>query len=221
MFSGIKLELPISIVTAIVSPNALPNESKIPAKIPDLTYGTITLLITSYFVAPRENAASLISAGTMLITSLPIDAEYGIIINANIREAVKIPTPTGIIPSFNSINLITGIKTIIPQKPYTTEGIPARSSTILFKKDETIPSLKYSPKNMEIEIEKGMDMIIANSDVNNVPVINGKDPKFRKTGSQSVLNKNPIPNSFIEGRELIKRVMKTEAIRTIMKTADR
>jgi len=38
---GIILEFPIIIVTAIVSPNALPKANKAPAKIPEPEYGRI------------------------------------------------------------------------------------------------------------------------------------------------------------------------------------
>src|SRR6185437_14852120 len=50
---GITLVFPITIVTAIVSPNALPSDNKTPANNPDLEYGKITSLITSYLVAPN------------------------------------------------------------------------------------------------------------------------------------------------------------------------
>ena len=50
---GIPLEFPISIVTAIVSPNALPKAKTKAEKIPEPEMGRITYLITSKRVAPK------------------------------------------------------------------------------------------------------------------------------------------------------------------------
>ena len=83
----------MTIVTAIVSLKARPKDIKMPANKPDFAWGKITYLVTSNGVAPSENAASFKSCGTIAITSLPIDAENGIIMIAKIMAAVKIPTP--------------------------------------------------------------------------------------------------------------------------------
>lgn len=45
---------PISIVTAIVSPNALPRANSKPANKPDFVYGIMIFVITSKRVAPNE-----------------------------------------------------------------------------------------------------------------------------------------------------------------------
>ncbi len=51
-------ELPISIVTAIVSPKALPSPRIIAEVIPEIEGRSIDILIISNFVDPRANAAS-------------------------------------------------------------------------------------------------------------------------------------------------------------------
>src|SRR5579883_1613396 len=93
---------PITIVTAIVSPTALASPSIAAAKIPDLAYGNTALEMTSHFVAPRDNIASLEIADTV-----------GIIIIAKITPAVKKSSPKGV-PEKKGINpryLFRGIST--------------------------------------------------------------------------------------------------------------
>lgn len=58
ILSGILLEFPITIVTAIVSPKALPKERRKPAKIPLKENGRVTDLRVSNSVAPKEIAPS-------------------------------------------------------------------------------------------------------------------------------------------------------------------
>ena len=99
MLVGILFAFPITIVTAIVSPNALPKDRTNPPKIPLKEKGRRIPFKTSKSVAPKEIAPSLTSSGTNDNTSLPIDAEYGIIIIDNINDAVNIPTPIGGIPN--------------------------------------------------------------------------------------------------------------------------
>jgi len=59
VFDGLKIlvgsfgELPIKTVTAIVSPNARPNDKRNPAEIPDMLAGKITFIITSVRVQPN------------------------------------------------------------------------------------------------------------------------------------------------------------------------
>ena len=54
---SILLEFPISIVTAIVSPNALPNANMIPPIIPEEAAGNTICKIASQRVAPKPTAA--------------------------------------------------------------------------------------------------------------------------------------------------------------------
>ena len=64
-----------------------------------------------------------------------------------------------------------------------TEGIPANSSIELLRSDDAIPSLKYSPRNMEMARENGIEIKSARKDVINVPTRNGTDPNSPDTGS--------------------------------------
>ena len=57
-------ELPIIIVTAIVSPIALPNANRTPAIIPDNAAGKITENIVFHLLAPIPYAAFLNFLGT-------------------------------------------------------------------------------------------------------------------------------------------------------------
>jgi hypothetical protein len=54
--------------------------------------------------------------------------------------------------------------------------MPARTSIELFKNAEKAPSLKYSPRNMEIDIENGIEMKRARKEVIRVPTRKGKAP---------------------------------------------
>jgi hypothetical protein len=64
-----------------------------------------------------------------------------------------------------------------------TEGIPARSSIELLISDEAIPSLKYSPRNMEIESENGIEIMSERNDVIKVPTKKDIEPNSLDTGS--------------------------------------
>ena len=56
--------LPITIVTAMVSPKARARPRKIDPKMPSLAYGTTTCHVDSHWVAPSASAASRCSRGT-------------------------------------------------------------------------------------------------------------------------------------------------------------
>ena len=92
---GIWLVFPMSIVTVIVSPNALPIANMYDEKIPEPATGKTTSLITSARVAPRLYALSFISFGTILMNSALSDAAYGTIIMASTNDAVSMPEPCG------------------------------------------------------------------------------------------------------------------------------
>src|SRR5260370_6043256 len=57
-------ELPITMVTAMVSPRARARARKMEPNIPERAYGTTTCQVDSHFVAPTANAASRRSLGT-------------------------------------------------------------------------------------------------------------------------------------------------------------
>src|SRR5208283_3939633 len=73
-YAGLKSEaeisglLPMTIVTAIVSPIALPKPSNVAPTIPDRAFERI-ILVVSHFVAPIANAASLCKLGIDCSTS--------------------------------------------------------------------------------------------------------------------------------------------------------
>ena len=89
-----------------------------------------------------------------------------------------------------------------------TDGIPARSSIAPLMKEDAIPSVKYSPRNIDMAIEKGKEIIKARKDVNNVPTMKGIAPNFSYTGSQVVPYIKLRPNLDIDGREPMNKVIK-------------
>lgn len=169
----------------------------------------IIFLITSNRVAPNEYAASFKSDGTRVTTSLPIEAEKGMTMIESIKEAVSIPTPWGVTPTCISIILTRGMRRNSPQRPKITEGIPARTSTELLKNAEIAPSLKYSPRKMEMKIEKGIDIASARKEVRSVPIRKGSAPNFSDATSHVFPIKNPNPKVFIDGTEATISVRQT------------
>jgi len=118
------------------------------------------------------------------------------------------------------INLVMGIRRNNPQSPYITEGIPARTSVELLKKFEINPSLKYSPRKMEMAMEKGMEIKRAIIDVISVPYKKGRAPNFSREGSQCLLIKKLIPKVLMDGIEAIKSVENMARRRTIIDSPD-
>ena len=95
-FGVILIVLPISIVTAIVSPITLLKDNINPAKIPERAYGKIILKMTSKRVLPKAYAASFKDCGHMAMTSFPRVHENGIIIKERTIIADKKLTPEGV-----------------------------------------------------------------------------------------------------------------------------
>ncbi len=87
--------------------------------------------------------------------------------------------------------------------------MPARSSIALLMKDAIIPSVKYSPRNIDIAIENGKEISKARKDVSNVPTRKGMVPNFSYTGSQIVPYIKLRPNFLIDGKESESNVIKT------------
>src|SRR5690606_3568287 len=73
------LELPLAIVTIIVSPIAREIPRTNEAIIPDIAAGITTFHVTSSLVEPRPSAPSLIELGTELIASSDREATIGMI----------------------------------------------------------------------------------------------------------------------------------------------
>ncbi len=91
--AAISCRFPITIVTAIVSPNARPNPRITAPTIPDRAYGTTAVQAASHRVAPRPKAASRWLAGTARRTSRDTDMMYGITMIARMIPAASIEFP--------------------------------------------------------------------------------------------------------------------------------
>ena len=81
------------------------------------------------------------------------------------------------------------------------EGIPERSSTVAFRKEENPPRFRYSPSSIDIASENGIDIKRAKNEVKRVPTRNGSAPNSPETGFHSFPVKNLHPNVLIEGKE--------------------
>ena len=79
----------MTIVTAIVSPIARPRPSIAAPEMPAREYGRTARRIISQRVAPSASAASLLSAGTVAMTSREIAETIGRIMIARISPAMK------------------------------------------------------------------------------------------------------------------------------------
>src|SRR6266481_5836236 len=87
--------LPMTKVTAIVSPSARPRPSMTPPTTPIRVYGRTTCQTTSVLVEPRAYALSLRIAGTVSNTSRMIDETNGSTMIARMNPAVSTPMPSG------------------------------------------------------------------------------------------------------------------------------
>src|SRR5882762_3168833 len=85
--------LPMTMVTAIVSPSARASARNTEPKIPMRAAGTTTFQVDSHFVAPRANAASRWSRGTASRTSRDTERTNGTIMIARTIPAVRNPMP--------------------------------------------------------------------------------------------------------------------------------
>ena len=86
-------ELPINIVTAIVSPRARPRPNTTAELIPEIEGERTASLIISYFVEPSAYEASFWWAGISSKIDLQIEEIVGTIMIDKISAAVKIPIP--------------------------------------------------------------------------------------------------------------------------------
>ena len=90
---GIRFALPITKVTAMVSPKARPKPSITPPITPFWVYGSTTCRTTSHVVHPKPYADSRKIAGVISNTSRITAATKGSTMNANTMPAAKIPMP--------------------------------------------------------------------------------------------------------------------------------
>ena len=122
-----RLELPIIIVTAMVSPKARPKANIIPPTIPEKAAGINTRKIVSQRVAPKPREACRKSGGKAAKESREIAIIIGRIIIAKITPAGNIPgPPKGVLKrgiqlklAFSQLprGLMIGISTNIPHNP--------------------------------------------------------------------------------------------------------
>ena len=96
-------------------------------------------------------------------------------------------------------SLRNGPITTIPQRPSTTLGIAASSSTSIPTGVLSTPGAS-SVRNSAIAIAIGTAIRSAISDVASVPQIRSSAPNLSVTAFHSVPVRNPTPNSLMEGR---------------------
>ena len=101
-----------------------------------------------------------------------------------------------------------------------TEGIPASSSVTFLRKEESRPSLKYSPRKMEMAREKGTQISRERKEVKSVPTRNGNAPNSLETGSHVLPKKNERPKPLSEGKEWMRRLTNMAASKTTIAKAD-
>ena len=102
-----------------------------------------------------------------------------------------------------------------------TEGIPASRSVTFLRKEASGPSLKYSPRKIEMAKEKGRQISRERKDVKSVPARNGNAPNSLDTGFHVLLKKNERPNALSEGREWRSKLNNIAASRTTIAMVDR
>ncbi len=85
--------MPITMVTAMVSPNALPRPSSDAPTMPDRARGSTAMRIISHRVAPRASAASFSFRGVLRKTSRHTAAMIGRTMIASTSPALKYDTP--------------------------------------------------------------------------------------------------------------------------------
>src|SRR5690625_2276151 len=87
--------LPMTNVTAMVSPSARPRPSMMPPITPPLVKGSTTFQTTSHVVEPNPYADSFSMGGTTSKTSRMTAVMNGMTMMDRIRPAVKMPMPNG------------------------------------------------------------------------------------------------------------------------------
>src|SRR5579863_433707 len=203
--------LPITMVTAIVSPSARPSASTHAPKMPTRAAGKTTFIAVSHFVDPSAIEASRKSRGIAAMTSREIAVTVGRIINAKMIPPVSRPTPrigpekSGVQPrtccnAGPNVVRMNGESTNRPHKPYTTLGTAASSS---IKNESGCPSHRgaKSARKTAAMIPMNAARTIAISEVMTVPKIIGSAPNLLVIGSQELLKINPGPNLTIDGHD--------------------
>ena len=121
---GMTAAFPVTISTAMVSPTARPMPRTTPDAIPDIEEGITTLYIVCHLVAPRARLASRRVLGQFRMASSATVTMVGRAMMASTILPARPLSPTG---SPNTC-CRSGTMIISPKNPYTTEGMPFRSS---------------------------------------------------------------------------------------------
>lgn len=124
---GIFATLPATISIAIASPTARPVPWITEAITPLFAALSETRNQVSAFVAPSAREASSYSRGTARSAVSETDTMYGRIITVSTRMAVSRHAPE----ERENVFCTNGTSTVMPTRPYTTEGMPASSATQL------------------------------------------------------------------------------------------
>ena len=122
---GILATLPATMMMAMASPMARPMPSTMAVAMPLRAAGTLTRNTVSIWVAPRARDASSYSRGTARSAVSDTETIEGRIITASTMIAARSVAPEG----RSKATRMAGTSRIIPTRPYTTEGMPASSST--------------------------------------------------------------------------------------------
>lgn len=102
-----------------------------------------------------------------------------------------------------------------------TEGIPASSSVTFLRKEESGPSLKYSPRKMEMAKENGRQTSRERQEVKSVPTRKGNAPNSLDTGFHVLLKKKERPKVPSDGKEYMNRLRNIAVSKTTIARADR
>ena len=200
---GMMAAFPVTMSTAMVSPRALPVPRMMAAVIPEKAEGITTRLMVCHRVAPMARLPSRNSRGTALMASSETEVMVGRAMTARRMDPASQVRPD----ARSKVTRRTSVRIIRPKKPYTTDGIPARSSMAglrtLLVREEAISAVKTAHPR-----ERGMAMAMAPRVTRIVPAMRGRVPYSGgvPVGSQvPPVMKFPIPTSGKMGEASRKR----------------
>ena len=153
---GILGLLPATIITAMASPTARPMPSTMPAAMPLLAAGTLTLNQVSASVAPRARLPSSYSWGTALRAVTDTETMLGRIMMLSTRMALSRQAPE----ARPKTAATAGTSSCMPSRPKMTLGMPLSSS---MAEVATVRSLGVAALERKTAVSKptGMPMMMA------------------------------------------------------------
>ena len=162
---------PVTISTAIVSPTARPMPRMNAAVMPERAEGTTTCEMVCHRVVPRARLPSLYSFGTAEMASSETLIIVGRAMMPRRTDPASQVSPVGT----EKFTRIKSVRTIRPKNPYTTDGIPARSSiaglNMAFTRGEASSAMTIAHA-----IPRGAAMTIAPMVTRTVPTHSGRVP---------------------------------------------